>query len=54
VIRDHLGDVYYSMQQTAVAVSEWEKSLEIDPGQESVKAKLKEAKTKLSDNNKTE
>ena len=40
VIHDHLGDIYYKKGMSERAKAEWKKSLELDPGQETVREKL--------------
>jgi Tfp pilus assembly protein PilF len=40
VIYDHLGDVYFKINEIEKAKLNWEKSLELDPNQEKVKEKL--------------
>lgn len=43
VIYDHIGDAYLEVNDTANAKLNWEKSLELDPGQESVRKKIEDA-----------
>jgi tetratricopeptide (TPR) repeat protein len=47
VIFDHLGDVYFKMNQAQKAIENWEKSLRLDSGQGKVKEKLENAKRQL-------
>ena len=46
VILEHLGDVYLKTQDFANARSFWEKSLKLDPDQDSVKNKIEDIKGK--------
>ena len=42
IIFDHLGDTYHKLGNDAKARENWEKALQIDPGNKDVKKKLKE------------
>ena len=44
VIYEHLGDVYYKMNKFDEAVENWQRSLELSPDQESIKAKISDVK----------
>lgn len=44
VIYDHLGDTYTKLNDLEKARASWERSLELDPGQDGVRAKLESAK----------
>ena len=47
VIYEHLGDVYYEMEQWKSAQDNWTMSLEMAPDQEHIKKKLKKIKPLL-------
>ncbi|MDD4980990.1 MAG: tetratricopeptide repeat protein [Candidatus Omnitrophica bacterium] len=44
IIYDHLGDVYFKVNDAANAKLNWEKSLKLDPKQERVKVKIEKAR----------
>ena len=43
-LRDHLGDVYLSLNLKQQAVEQWQKSLELDPGKEMIQEKIDAAR----------
>ena len=50
VIFDHLGDVYFKIQDFAGARGNWEKSLKLDPNQDEVKKKIEALKESIKKN----
>jgi Tfp pilus assembly protein PilF len=43
VIFSHLGDAYFRMRDFQKAIASWEKSLQLDPGEEIIKQKIEDA-----------
>jgi Flp pilus assembly protein TadD len=47
VIYDHLGDAYLRSGDEPAALSAWEKSLDLDPANDSVRQKIQRARQRL-------
>jgi Flp pilus assembly protein TadD len=47
VIYDHLGDAYLQAGDEPAALGAWEKSLELDPANESLRQKIQRARQRL-------
>jgi cytochrome c-type biogenesis protein CcmH/NrfG len=47
VIYDHLGDAYLRSGDEPAALSAWEKSLELEPANDSVRQKIQRARQRL-------